>query len=373
MFARSVLIPLSLLIALQPASGQVPSTSEKPIQNAQLQPPAFETYVPLLEERLAFIREMYQLNDAQTSQAGARLKGLLAAHAAYMKVHGQTLRLRRVALTQVLPAEALMKESIRTKLIAKYENEVAKLEAEAPLSLANVIKQVEPMLDPTAVRQGRQRIAEKFREALAGKPLDVTRIDRLIAAAVEPTRPVAAKRPPAKPAVAKSPQTASRTPPVSPVAPPKPPVRRTNPPPAPKPAKPLEPAPPVDQWAEAFEAAVNNYGFTEGQKQRARDILKSCRARAESHLEKNKESYAQAKKKADAAERAKALRRLNARLDKLYEELNRRMKAIPSQEQILSAKSKAKTKAGSTDASKKQTAKQTKQTAKSSGPGAPTD
>ncbi|MBN2562953.1 MAG: hypothetical protein JXQ75_18675 [Phycisphaerae bacterium] len=106
-----------------------------------------------------------------------------------------------------------------------------------------------------------------------------------------------------------------------------------QPPQPPPPPRPLDPAPPESQWAGFVETTSTKMSFSEGQMAVAKGILDSCLSRASAHREQTKTAYATAEQIADQTKKVEEVRKLNRRLDELYDELTQRVSAITTVEQ----------------------------------------
>lgn len=325
----------------------------------------------LIEQRMQFVSDAYGLDDQQTQRLRADLVNLQAIHEAYMSRYKRTLRRQAKAISLVIPQQDEYDAAMRASLNAKIQGEIYKINAKAPLSLANVVSKTEAMLSSGKIERGRRKIAAKYATVLKGKPLNIKTIDRLILKPVAPSS--TAVRLDFAPPVAPVNQTAAASPkrkadperrrrvapvpntirdraiasrlqqpatPPRPVPPIEPKARPSIARDRPQSTRPPPPAPPTTDWAAAYDASVTKYGFSDKQKLVAQTALKSCVNRAESYLQKNKESLDRAKQAAPSDENARRLTKLRRPIDKLFRELNQRIHSIATIEQVLAAKKK---------------------------------
>lgn len=362
MYRKSFFASCSLLLCAMTAAGQS-------LGQPAAQPGKTST---LIEQRMQFVRDAYELDDQQKQRLRADLVKLQGIHEAYLSKYARTLRRQAKAISLVIPQQSEYDQTMRASLIAKIQNEIYNINAGAPLSLANVVSKTEAMLSRARIEGGRRKIAAKYATLLKGKSLNIKTIDRLILKPVRPSTtpavqtfatPAPSARKKADPAQrrkvapkpikierqasagqAQPPATASRaTPPIKAKTPPSkraktPPARRAKAPA--RPMRPLPPAPPTTGWAAALDASVTKYGFSEKQKLIAQKALKSCLHRAEAYLQQNKESLDLAKQAAPSDENTKRLVELQRPIDKLYDELNQRVDSLATVEQTLAANKK---------------------------------
>ena len=310
----------------------------------------------LIEERLRFVREMYDVDGKLIKKLEGELKLLISSHASYMEGSERLLRRRKLGLDRVIPRREIG-EDIKQIVRARLLDEIYTVHAKAPLSLANTVKMLDSRLPREEVDRAHKKIRTKYASLLRGETLDIDRLDRILLRPVydphpDPVRMPAARQgnaanraftPPTPPANAPPGTLESivlpptrRSPPEIASRPPKTPRlgRRTDPP------SQLKPAPPIDEWVRTLESATTRYKFNEDQSATAESILQSCRHRAETYVERKKEAYAKARSISDAGEKAKAITKLNRTVDRLYNELNRRFDSIASAEQRQNAKQK---------------------------------
>ncbi len=323
----------------------------------------------LIASRLRFLQEMYGLDAEKAAQLRTTLNEQLPAHRSYQDQLNLTFRRLRVALS-LLEQDATLSPDQREKRMAKFEGQYHHRLADAPLSMANIIRQGEALLSKGQVTEGRTRIRAKLADRLGPESdgFDLDRINAVLAGPVFPIElpdlsksypvpepdPSAARdqqqrRAPAPTASAAPPRprapltTDSRQPRPDPdpreTLSPRPPAVKTQRPlsrtarQAPAPPKPLEPAPPEAEWANYVDQASADYGFSKAQEQAARAVFSSCRSRAQAHRSGRQAEYQEVENTADQAERVEALRQLNLRLDQLYAELTERVDAVASLEQ----------------------------------------
>jgi hypothetical protein len=317
-----------------------------------------------LEHHLKLVRGMYNLNADQIAELRPRLISLLPSQQEFDARTALTRRRLRIARTLLAKGENL-NDAERAEKMAPFDRHYRRLVARAPLSIANIAKQAEALLSEEQIANARKRIKTKFADRLKADDakLDFESIDALLSGPIPPGRlpqmslasstlrfaqpeattipkhPVA-QAPPSK---AQKPAPSRRTAPrsINPMAtatdmsrhdvkatPSKARANRSLGPP-----KPLKPAPPESQWAKYVEDHSTRLGFNDQQKAIAASVLESCRSRASTHREQKKAEYESAEKIADSAEKTKRLGELNYRVNVLYDELTRRIDAIPSVEQ----------------------------------------
>jgi hypothetical protein len=350
----------------QPPMFKPPALAEGPVNAAKV-----------LADRISFVKEMYKLNDEQAAQVPPALDKLLPEQEQYQAKTELTLRRLQLAYSLAISAQETP-ETDRAVAIAKFQEQVNKIHAAAPLSFANVMKAVDPLFPKDQVAAARTRIAAELATRTKGTPagVDLSKMDLLLGPPIVPefvpempavpnqaewaanaaskgpeakdhpaasTPPTAAAEQPAAPQSGVIPQAApgpqpATTQPVAakPTPPPQPAGPPTPPPPA-RPPKVLPPAPPEAEWTRQYEAKVNKYGLGEEQKKVAEQTLKNVLARAASHREKSKGDYEQAAKMTDPNKKAEALRNLDKTLDALYDELHQRLDSIATIEQRMRA------------------------------------
>jgi len=369
MFRKMVFASLFLLPCVSVAAAQ-----SSPGAKAQ------DDTTKLIEQRVRFVRDAYGLDPKQAQRLRSELMSLKSEHESYVSRFERTLRREAKAIADVIPQQDNYDDAMKAKLTERMQNDIYKIHAKAPLSLANVVKKAEGMLSRAQINQGRRKIAAQFAAALKGAPLDVAKIDRLVIKPIvpnkHPTQPAflaSSDQPNKQGSVSPKKGEAKPTPPKRVVAKPiqikpqrrpqaKPPLNRPpratppNRPPTPvrrpaqrkpaSPKKPLPPAPPTEQWTADFQKTVAHYGFSNKQKKVGQTVLKSCLTRAQAYLQKEKGAIEAAKKSLAGNEKAKRLAELKRPLDKLYSELNRRLRSVATIEQIQAAKKKQQEKAG---------------------------
>ena len=323
----------------------------------------------LLADRLDFVKEMYQPSAEQLGKITPLLDKLVPDQEKYGAKVRLTLRRLRLAVS-VAATEPLNpeEETDRAGTMATLQDQIYALQAGAPLSFANVIRIVEPLLPKDEVNAAHARIKASLARRLKrdAAAIDIAKVDALLSPPVIPeevpamppgppppsTPPVETK--PAPPVEAKPPPPAEAKPqtPTPPVPPPAPTTQPAVVPPATtKPATPplppvveapkvVKPAPPEAEWTKQYEAAAAKYNLNDNQKKTAEQALKACMDRAAAYREKNKGDYEKAKAMSDPAQKEAAMKKLNEPLDKLYDELMQRVDSIATLEQRLRAEGK---------------------------------
>lgn len=327
MSPRTVFLSLSFaLVGLAAASAQ---TTDLPAP-AMYKPPSADageiTLQKLLADRLNFAKEVYALNDEQSKKIVPLLEQLVPLQEQYdLKVR---LTLRRTALAISVAANAPANpETDHAGTMARLEAQIQAMHAEAPMSLANVIKLVDPLLPNGQVEAAHNRLRTEVAARLKkdAAAIDLAKIDYPLVPAVVPQGLASMQAPQPRP------QTDQPQPPVQSTA--KMPI---PPPPPPEPPKPLKPAPALNQWTKDYDALVAKYKFTDDQKKVAGLALKSCLDRAAAHQEKHDPDKAQTPADKPADQTA-----ANAPpLDRLYDELIQRVESLATTEQKLRAEGK---------------------------------
>ncbi len=348
------------------ALGAAPAFGDGPPGPAMFQQAAADTATgspeKLLDDRLSFVRHVYQLDESQLGKVRPVLEQLASEQRSYEQRIGLTLHRLQLAITLLAANESLYAGD-RSGAMMKLQHQIRKLHAEAPLSLVNVMRRVEPLLGKDPADAARARLKAELVDRLKQVPAEteVEEIDFLLAPPVDlvelprtvlPDTPMPAAPMDSTPPVAQVPARPVERPPVIPVAPPSEgatpspsptppaaPVPETRPParPAPlaapfSPPVPLPPAPEESEWAQRARAIQETHGFTDQQRVVAARVLKSIQDRAAAHREQRRADYEQAAK-LSGAEKDQQLRGLNRRLDQLYDELIRRTEAIATLEQ----------------------------------------
>lgn len=333
-----------------------------PVQGSEIPHPAMfkpvaidageVTTQQLLADRVAFAKEMYKLTDEQSRQVVAQLEQLVPAHDKYYLGVRKTLRQLRLAISVAANQDEPLAVD-RGELMNHFQDQINRMHADAPLSLANVMKLVEPLLPKEQVEAARGRVKAEIAARTKRDPaaIDVAKIDSLLvpASAPEPLPelvtapeeytppPQERQAPPQNQAPASTQPSQTPAPTTKPAAPPKPLPPPPPPPPAPEP---LKPAPPEAEWTKQLEALMTKYNFKDDQKSTAEQALKSSLSRASAHREKSKNDYQQAQGVPDAAKRQEAMKKLNEPLDRIYNELMQRVDSIATIEQRLRADGK---------------------------------
>lgn len=352
MFVRIVFTAAMTVVFTSPVSAQTADQAVAPTKPKPIEDKYVEYYRPLIESRCQWVGEMYALDEAEVAGLRDALKSQIPTHVAYMLDHDVTLRRYSIALGEVIPNETGEDDKIRAKVARRLRDKIYSIHARAPLSVANLIRRVEAKLSPPQVQKGRNVIQLKYAAKLQGRPFSLESIDRLL---LDPFEPSVPKRIPQA--------TIDPTPPLTPPSPgddlklgevrrvrgnlrpdakpapvqrpPRPAVRR-GPPVAPPPP----PAPALNEWVKVVHDATLRYGYSDDQKARAVRIHQACHKRARLHREKNKQAYQTTEKLTDAKAKNEKLRELNRPLDKLYSELNQRLRSIASVEQQQAAEKK---------------------------------
>lgn len=316
---------------------------------------------------LPIVKSIYGLSDAQIGQLESKMKGQQALHDEYVERNDLTLRRVIKAVRDVLPKDHDIDDVERVRIAKKMQSQIYQIHAKDPLSFTNVIKTAEGMLSPDAVKKGRANLASRYKEKVGNQEPDYTNLDQLV---IEPipflfqdpatlsnsappaVNPVKQNDVPAKiDSMALPPDDSQRMATTSTPPPPKPPV--TPPPQKPVEEKPADPAPPLSQWATSAQLGAANYGFSGEQKTQVEAILQSVQSRANAYNLENKAAYEQAQGISDSSARAKKLEELNAPLNKLYAEMNRRIRNIATMEQQQAADKAAGVTTAKPDASAK--------------------
>lgn len=136
--------------------------------------------VKLVDERIAFVKAFYDLNADQINKLRGALDQRMAAHDDYMNKNELTIRRRSTAISMAIPQERSIDSRQAEALRNKYQNEIYEIHEAAPASLTQTVRIAEDMLDQNGRAAGRKKIEKFFAPQLAGRPLDLTRMDRLI-------------------------------------------------------------------------------------------------------------------------------------------------------------------------------------------------
>lgn len=102
-------------------------------------------------------------------------------------------------------------------------------------------------------------------------------------------------------------------------------------------SRPMEPAPPLDEWEKYVANVSEHYGFTDDQNGGAQSILDDLRNRARRYRLSRGPEFEQAERIEDRKARADRLKQLNQRIDQLFNELKMRLENLPTIEQKLRA------------------------------------
>ncbi len=357
--SRSIAQPTARLDASDSAAAPIRVTtleSMSPRQRAE-----FDAFV---KERLEFARDMYHLTDEAVAELRAWANAQTSSHLAYMDRHAVTLRRRETALSSMLSRMKDVTDETRVAVAERMQLQIYDILGAAPLSYAGVLRQAEALVPPFQAAQGRTEVSLTFSDLLGGAEVDISKIDRLLvppvqigtrpdplqmatararsAAAPEPSpsdrdlRAFDAKRRSIEQPTENAPLDGSAVsePTLKPSeeapspAPPAPALDRRPAPPPPLPA-----APPIAEWTNEMMKVAKKYEFSAEQTQTAQGILASCKGRAEAWRESKQSEYDRARGIQDAADRSRALRELDKPLDKLFDEMKRRVDAVASVEQ----------------------------------------
>ncbi len=345
---------------------------------AEAAPGATSPYLPaseqdvgkLLSDRSKFVQDIYQPPAPEAAKIVEALRELDTTQVRYQRETALTLQRLQLALSMCAndPKKTALERSVLTK---KFEEQYHRMLAKAPLSLRNVVRIAETTLSTELVNSGRSRLEKTFAETLqiSGQSLDIERIDAIAFGPVVPyeqpeiklpARPVPSPPPPPpttpspprveakQTAPAAQPPTRQQTAPlprpqqIQPAPPPPPPPSLAAPTAQVPPGQPLPAAPPAAEWAGYFEKAATRFEFTPDQKQQAEEIANQCTARAAKLRDTIGPALRDAEKLADGAEKNKKLRDVNAPLDRMYDQMVRRIDSIASLEQRNRAAARAK-------------------------------
>ncbi|MFQ5422599.1 MAG: hypothetical protein ACE5F9_01310 [Phycisphaerae bacterium] len=341
MFTRSISFVVACFVMAPAVLGQTG-------QAASGQPTAADRQ--WIARRAKFICDVYGLQGKRAERVTAMMIERVGAQRGREADTAMTIHSLSGALRQ-LPNEPIS-EALRSTLRRKFQRQMYDIYREAPLSYANILRRVEADLSKAQIAAAHERLKQQVSGRLAalGVEFSIQNLDRLRHEAVElPSRAAAPQAQPrplpiAKPSVPKQLPTVPRpaSPPADKLAGNVSNRRPPPPPPIPTPvAKPIEPSPPVGEWAGRVDAVIAKYAFTLGQKTQAKAILDQTRPRAEKHLKDKKADYAKAEKTADKATRAGRLRTLNRPVDRMFYQLIHRVESLATQEQVQKAEAKA--------------------------------
>jgi len=301
----------------------------------------------LVNERIAFIREMYKPSDAQIDLLRPKLMELVPAQMKYDMDTAVTAKRVRLAI-DLVPPQTDMSEALKGRIIASLKEQLGRIWSRAPLSLSASCKVAEGVLSPEEVAAGRERIKERFADRLEGKPLNIDRLDVLAAEAIVPSPPPEFTG-----------QASNRPTPTAPVNPPQP--RQAQAQPAddhdhgdaalPRPQQPRQPqqpepkrtyaqAPPLEEWESVVTQKAEKYNFSDAQRETARSIFNSVQSRAQAYQSQKKDAMAEAASMAEGSAKSQKLGELRQPLNQLYDELSQRVESIASLEQKAAADDK---------------------------------
>ncbi|MFH1417480.1 MAG: hypothetical protein ABII12_04240 [Planctomycetota bacterium] len=344
---------VSLVLILAPAASAMPDEVPPPAMykasGTDAQAPTAQV---LLADRISFVEELYELTAEQEGKILPLLQQLVPAQEQYDVGCCLTLHRMQIAVS-LIGHDSDKSPEERARAIARFEDQINAIHADAPLSLYGVMQKVEPLLPAQQVKAAHARIeaiitTRAKHKGQVGRAYP-SQIDYLLAPALS------AGEPPVLPEIAKPVATHKQatladaavftTEQALPVreitaTPPNPqklhaaqPKRPNRPPTPVEPPKPLESAPPESDWRAFSEETAKKYGFNDSQKEVANHVVENYLVRAGLHREKASAEYKAAAGLADAAEKQKSLAELNKPLDKLYYELTRRVDSLVTLEQ----------------------------------------
>ncbi len=327
----------------------------------------------LFIDRVTFIKDMYDLSQDDMEKVLAQLQKSVKRQEQYDAGRCVTLKRMRIAI-DIVGSDKSLDEKTRQQRVQRFQNQIKRIHAGAPLSFANAIKASEAVLPEASVEAGRKKILAFLVEETGMKAdeMDVMQIDQLLAGSVAPgDRPEMPQPPPpmddgsrlkSRPwgptpeerartrrqqqgsnselpdAVSSKAQQSQK-----PVAQ-RPMPQRQQPRPAEQPdtrradrnprkpvsPKILDPAPPVQEWRTFYEDAADTYGFSDEQKKAADGVVRNVMSRAAQQQEMTPPDDA------DARTNTKK------RLDRLYDEMKMRVDAIATIEQRQKAEKQKK-------------------------------
>lgn len=337
MLSRLLTVSLIVVICVPELAAQQPS-SLKAADVIKGDHPELKARV---EKHMAFVGEAYKLTDAQRTNIKGTLTKLVPLEYAYRIRTDLTLSRIRTAMA-LLPSQATVSAEGEKEIAAKFQLEAQGIRANAPLSMKNLIKFTEKVLQKEQIDTGRAFLAKKY--AKNGKTLDIETIDTAILGAITPlSLPNMAQPEPIAPTDLENLPEGMRKAPEAPTAPasPTPKPRASTPPkprPAPKAPEPVKPAPPTDGWRTSLEQIADGYDFDKRQRLIAGAILDSSMRKVGVHMETHQSEYEAANDVPDADMKASELRRLNEPLDQIYYKLCRRVDSLASLEQKTKSK-----------------------------------
>ncbi|HWL94662.1 MAG TPA: hypothetical protein VNT79_14165 [Phycisphaerae bacterium] len=269
-----------------------------------------------IDERLKFAEKTYALDAGKMEQLRAWAATQWPAQVAYMDKYGVTLRRREMALSAMIAHIRDATDDVRDQVAKRMQDQIFEIHAAAPLSHANVARHAETLLNADEVKNAHETLAKSNPQWAASS--DIGKIDFYLVRPVE----VGGRADPLAQTIRRPPPNAAPPPNSQSLEPKKSPdgaASKSVPPPPPPPAvksdavpeRLLETAPPVAKWEEYVKDRSSHYDFSDQQTASAQSILKSC------------------------ADRAKAPPSSDDKhLDKLYDELKRRVTAVATIEQI---------------------------------------
>ena len=331
----------------------------------------------VLTDRKKFILEVYQPSAADMNQLDADLSRLLGLHEKY--VQDTKLTIERIHLSMTLIATEPGQTSEQSKpMVDRFQEQLSRVYARAPLSLFNVTSKVEAGISKEAAQAGRVRLQEKFAPLLdrTGGRLELRKLDWLLTPAWVPgDRPSIPVSPPQPrkglsreefrekyPRVSIQPatpeeraeaeqynqmllQNAAKTPPDAKPGQPAQSAHDTplKPPPAnpvtPAPAQPAQPprvvtpAPMLSEWEGPLQTAIVRFELNDSQKKTAGEIYDYSKKRAEQYRAENEGQFSAARKSNDEAR----IKELNRGMDVIYDEMIQRIESVATLEQKLKA------------------------------------
>lgn len=305
----------------------------------------------LLEDRIRFVRDMYQPSGSDMAKIQESLRDLVNAQQQYQRQAALTLSRLALAISIVHHDPNLIHER-KLLRINKFQTQYHNILARAPLSLLHTVRLAEATVPAEQASAGRARMTEKL--ALNAKELatvfDLDRVDGIVHGPIEPGPRPAIQLPDrqAPQPLVLSPQPAERSAPLQPATPsvqpsaetPAEPAKALPPPPppaprsvSPSPGAPVATAPPVSAWKDHLNVATQKYGFNPAQMEAAQSVINQSIGFAMKHIERNQSAIDQANAMPDSPEKTAKLKELNDPVDRTYDSMVRRIDALASIEQ----------------------------------------
>lgn len=328
----------------------------------------------LFLDRVTFIKDMYALSNEDMEKVLDAMQEMVGRQEQYDASRCITLDRLRIAI-DIVASDTSLGDETKDRRVRKFQDQINRIHALAPLSFANVMKVTEKLLSAENAAAGRKRVLALLVGRTGENPeaIDVMAIDALLAGLVEPgelpempsppppvddgskfkSRPFGPSRdtqagsdqrnpdagrklPPADISSAKQPRESASaqdmpTKPATQTPVQRDPKRQNRAKPVRVTPKIVEPAPPVAEWRTFLDDAVAKYEFSAEQKRAANGVVKSVLARAA--------------KKQETASAGNGDARTDAQkhLDILYDEMKQRIDSIATIEQAQNAEgSKAK-------------------------------